>query len=148
MNEYQDKAFNLLQAFTAQRPGLEFACYGDIRPYRQDARQITRQLHDFRTLFAQCKWRNFTPDEIRDAFRHSFSGRLTLHETAEGMPERLSYCAGQYEPTEYRAAACAVLASLLWDRQRESAPDVNAGDWIRAQLRKEYGRGIASRWFN
>lgn len=116
----------------------------------------------------------------------------------------VDYCTGQYFPTEYRRAVCAVLASALWDYTRENAmpavygyrveswsqlgkgreyghvrasradaetelankggreygrvSDVyqlpkgcgtyaSAGDWLRAHFRKEFGRGIASRWF-
>jgi hypothetical protein len=68
------------------------------------------------------------------------SGRLTW----DG--KRLDYCAGQYFPTEYRAAACRTLASALWcywsDGGRHSA------DQIRAAARRHLGRGIAKRWFN
>lgn len=59
----------------------------------------------------------------------------------------------------------AVMASALWARKREDMPKpseafkekwyfsptndyLSAGDWLRASFRKEFGRGIASRWFN
>jgi hypothetical protein len=88
---------------------------------------------------------------------------------------RIDYCTGQYFVTEYRRAACAVLASALWEYTRErcmpSGPNreklssgdvtywldsaragkgdfVAAGDWLRAHFAREFGRGIASRWFN
>lgn len=79
---------------------------------------------------------------------------------------RLDYCTGQYWCTEYRAAACAVLASALWDCQRKSLPInehgkpyetygpkpggglMSAGDRLRNSFRNWYGRGIQSRWFN
>ncbi len=84
------------------------------------------------------------------------------------MKVRIEYDCGQYLPTEYRAAVCAVLASALWAWTREHAmpprcnadgedylyPDhvsktvVSAGDWLRAHFAREFGRGIASRWFN
>jgi hypothetical protein len=38
----------------------------------------------------------------------------------------LDYCTGQYWPTEYRAAVCAVLASLLWAHAREHMPAPSA----------------------
>lgn len=82
----------------------------------------------------------------------------------------IGYCAGQYFPTEYRKAVAAVLASALWTYTREHAMPkvgtapcgsgkaeagmyfdgkraVSAGDWLRAHFRKEFGRGLASRWF-
>jgi hypothetical protein len=102
----------------------------------------------------------------------------------------LDYCTGQYFPTEYRRAACAVLASALWSAKRDNMPapryvmgdgvtlatkaealayaeecrassDVilgmeerygekkqSAGDWIRAQFRREFGARIARRYFS
>lgn len=83
----------------------------------------------------------------------------------------IDYCTGQYFPTEYRRAVCAVLASALWYYTREhcmptvgTAPcgsgkaeadkyfdgkkAVSAGDWLRAHFRNEFGRGIAARWFS
>ena len=80
---------------------------------------------------------------------------------------RLDYCTGQYFPTEYRKAACAVLASALWNWQRDNMPKadlikangdgpvcevypgaVSAGDWLRASFRRQFGRSITNRWFN
>lgn len=82
---------------------------------------------------------------------------------------RLEYCTGQYWPTEYRKAACAVLASALWDQAREDMPKPDGkisrthgpfttehdnisgktpGDWLRDHFRKEFGRSIQKRWFD
>jgi hypothetical protein len=79
----------------------------------------------------------------------------------------VDYCTGQYFPTEYRRAVCAVLASALWTYTREHCmPEptlhhnsetgetlhrykgMHAGDWLRAHFRQQFGRGIASRWFS
>lgn len=163
--QYQQKAFALLEKFARQRPGLEFANYGDLSAYRSELRSITKDLHHARALLAACAWRSFTPDQIRAAFR-AFSGRLKLEER-DGLPYALNYCTGQYFPTEYRRAVCAVVASLLWDDVRENsmpAPSrvgdmavnhgagiyegLSAGDWLRRYFRREFGRGIASRWFD
>lgn len=155
-NEYQKKAFALLHEFANQRPGLDPACYCDgtengWRTYRREAASITRDLHNFRDIYTASHWRSFSPDAIREAFRSAFSGRITLHEGADGMPERLSYCAGQYFPTEYRKAACAVLASLLWDHARQAMPDdpqPHAGGWLRAKFRKEFRPAICRGYFS
>lgn len=67
------------------------------------------------------------------------TGRLTFD------PERnaLDYCAGQYFPTEYRAAGCRTLSNAIWRFYRDNVtPDV------RTFARDTFGRGIASRWFN
>ena len=166
--DYQDAAFNLLWPFVRQRSGLDPQNYNDWPSYRSEQRAITRDLHDFRRLCGAVHWREFKPQEIRDAFRTSFSGRLSLIDSESGMPISLKYCTGQYVPTEYRKAACAVLARLLWNATRESMPASNGtvtldiggepmefeayngltgGDWMRSRFRNEFGRGLASRWF-
>lgn len=139
-----------LERFIAQRPGFDFANYGDVSSYRADARTATRQLNDARAMLAAISWRQgITADDIRAALRSG--GRLTLR--GDGA---LDYCTGQYWPTEYRAGACRVLASLLWDHYRAVAlptrptPDGRkvSGDDVRRTARRELGSGIAGRWFH
>jgi hypothetical protein len=74
----------------------------------------------------------------------AFAGRLQLVERDGAVA--VDYTTGQYFPTEYRKAACAVLASALWDYAREQG--YATGNEIRKWARQEFGRGIASRWFN
>ena len=77
----------------------------------------------------------------------AYSGRLKF--TDRGV----EYCAGQNWSTEYRAAACAVLSSVLRDFERERLSKT-VGDWreladiMRKNFRQQFGRGIASRWFD
>ena len=148
MNASKNEIISLLSAWINQRPGLEYADYGDRGAYQSEVRNITAQLHDARTLLAAVDLSGITADELAESFR-AFSGRLQLKETADGI--KLEYCTGQYFPTEYRAAACAVLASALRDYYRND-PDVteaaNKGDAIRAKFRRIFGRTIANRWFN
>mgnify|MGYP000943654692 CR=1 FL=1 len=98
-----------LRTFIASRPGLDVADYGDVRAYRAESRQITRDRGDALTLLNRIEPLEVTDAEWADAFR-AYSGRLTW----DGA--KLSYCTGQYYPTEYRRAAAAVLAALLWRR--------------------------------
>ena len=154
-----------LQAWINQRPGLEFGNYGDVANYRQESRRITRQKHDAEELLRSVRWRDgITAERLANAFR-AYSGRLEL--TEKDGEACLDYCTGQYWPTEYRAAACAVLASALWDYVRDEcmpAPELvhnsetgetfhrykglRAGDWLRTYFRKEYGPRIAAHWFD
>jgi hypothetical protein len=141
-----------LMAFASQRPGLDtsdyFSTWRDTdgrRAYAADARAIARDLHDVRELMAAVVMReSIGVDQLRQAFR-AFSGRLTLTEAEKGVA--LDYCTGQYFPTEYRKAVCAVLAAALWDFWRECAPENAKGDYIRKQARDNLGRGLAARWF-
>jgi hypothetical protein len=133
-----------LTAFAAQRPGLEYANYGDPASYRAESRAITRDLHHVYTLLHRVQLaHSITSADLKDAFR-AFSGRLSW----DGS--RLDYTTGQYFPTEYRRAVCAVLAAALWDYWRDCVPESvsNRAEWIRCTARRELGRTLADRWFH
>ena len=129
-----------LSRFIAQRPGLEFGNYGDVTSYRAEIRSIARDLRDARALLRAVRLSGITGQALAEAFPRAFAGRLSWDGKA------LDYCTGQYWPTEYRRAVCAVLARALWDYYRDGMPP-GSGLQLRAMFRKEYGRGIASRWF-
>ncbi len=118
-----------LDKFVRQRAGLEFGNYGDVKSYRSEQRSITKSLHDYRELERRVSWIDgITAEMLLEASTSAYSGRLTikLHWDA-GLGEKpdvlrkavVSYCTGQYFPTEYRNAACAVLAAALWAYTRE-----------------------------
>jgi hypothetical protein len=132
-----------LHKFVAQRPGLEFGNYGDCASYRAELRGITRDCTEARRLLRYVERSSMTAEQIIDASKHAFSGRLTITPTDTGYS--LSYCTGQYWPTEYRSAVCAVLASAIWAHWRD---ETSTGDSLRRAARNEFGRGIASRWFH
>ena len=160
-----------LNTWIKQRPGLEFGNYGALASYRAELRQIAKDKRDAETLLTAAALRDsITAEDLTAAF-HAYSGRLTLSE--DKGRAKLDYCTGQYWPTEYRKAACAVLASALWERKREDMPkpdgkitkvhgagqfahesehdNINGmtpGDWIRSSFRREFGRSIQSRWFD
>ncbi len=153
-----------LDAFTRQRPGLEFGNYGCIRTYRAELRGITKDLHHARDLLTYVACRDsITAERILDAAR---SGRLSIVADDSGAV-RIDYCTGQYWPTEYRRAVCALLASVVWawwfdecmpaptlHHNQETGELVKryrglrANDWLRNNARREFGRAIASRFFN
>jgi hypothetical protein len=151
-----------LHAFIRSRPGLEYCNYGDPAAYRSELRGITRDLHDARTLLHSIeRAHGITGRNLLDAARWAFSGRLNI-QTVDGDKVRIDYTTGQYYPTEYRRAVAAVAAAALWDYVRDCCspvPDIAAdgrrtyqglsgGDWLRRHFRREFGRGIASRFFN
>jgi len=163
----RDAIIAALYAWIKQRPRLEFGNYGDTASYNKELRGITRQRHHALTMLRRIELSfSISSDDIKAGFR-AFSGRLSW----DG--KRLDYCPGQYWPTEYRAATCAVLASIMWDYFRACMPEptytqhgsatnqpmqtvalyqlgphkLNAGDWLHTHARREFGRGIASAWF-
>jgi hypothetical protein len=150
MNTEKENILKCLQHFVAQRPGLEFGNYGDVSAYRSELRSITKARHHAETLINTVAWRDsITADHILAASKSAYSGRLTIVRTDTGG-FRIDYCTGQYFPTEYRNAVCAVLSAVLWDYWRDGNPygtKPGAGDYIRDVARKELGRSIAQVWF-
>ena len=132
-----------LRKFARQRPGLEFGNYGDAKAYRSELRSITRDLSHAETLLAAVERSSIDSEAI---LRAAGSGRLSI--TVDGERVRIDYCTGQYWPVEYRKAVCRVLAACLWEHVRDSMTGDDIGDRIRAHFRREFGRGIASRYFN
>ena len=164
MDTRKQAILQALRAFVAQRPGFDTGNY-DRAGYRADSRRVTQQRNDFERLALSVETLDeITADDLHKAARSAFSGRLTIKESLLNGTIDLDYCTGQYWCTEYRAAACAVLASALWDCQRKSMPItaeykgthvvqedngyVSEGEWMRRSFRNWYGRGIQSRWFN
>ena len=156
MHPTAEPILHALEKYTARRPGLDPRLYitpGDwrngLRAYRAESRSVTRDRHDAEYLLRQVALSQITGAQLVEAARHAFAGRLEIRQTERGV--ELEYTAGQYEPTEYRAAVCAVLASALWYHHRDGLkpePGQSAGDAIRAKFRRLYGRRIARRWFD
>ena len=132
-----------IERFVKQRPGLDFGNYGDWRAYQSEMRSIAKDRRQALELLRVASW-CLTADQIIDASKHAFSGRLTISEPTPGRFV-LDYCTGQYWPTEYRPAVCSVLASALWSYWRENG--CATGDAIRAAARRQLSRGVAARWF-
>lgn len=152
-----------LRAFIAQRSGLDWRDYaGDRASLMSDHRPILKHGRHARQLLRAVELTDtITAEDLIEASKRAFSGRLTLKVRDDGAVA-VEYCTGQYFPTEYRNAACAVLASALWYYWRAHcmpAPKVDAsgidtygglsaGDWLRRYARREFGRSIAAAWFS
>ena len=140
-----------LYTFIGQRPGLEYGNYGEPVSYRAEVRAIGKDLTQARELLRYVELRaSITADDIIKASESAYSGRLTITTTDDGKVS-IDYCTGQYFPTEYRKAACAVLSQAIWAWTRAHAmpaDTVKPGDYLRASFKREFGRGMASRWFN
>lgn len=147
------KKENIIQAlrkFINQRSGISFADYnsGDWKSSRDaffgDYRPMLREGRDARLLLNWISGRDgITAENIIEASQRAFSGRLTIKPAGDGV--QIDYTTGQYFPTEYRAAACSVLARVVSDYLLASVYDW-AG--VQKQVKNEFGRGIFSRWFN
>jgi len=132
-----------LRKWIAQRPGLEFGNYGDVSSYRAEMRSIGRDLQHARAMVNYVAWHDsITADMILNAVDNG--GRLSL--TTDGDKVRIDYVTGQYWPTEYRRAVCALMSSVIWYWLRENC-EYKTGDDIRKAVRRELGNSIANRWF-
>ena len=131
-----------LHQWIAQRPGLEFGNYGNVSSYRAEMRSITRDLQHARAMVNYVAWHDsITAEMILDAAK---SGRLSI--VVKGDKVRIDYVTGQYWPTEYRRAVCALMSSVIWAWLRENC-EYKTGDDIRKAARRELGNSIARRWF-
>ena len=108
-----------LRKWIAQRPGLEFGNYGEVSAYRSEMRSITKDRHHAEALIRAIELHDsITADHIIEGSQQAFSGRLRITEPTLGRFV-LDYCTGQYWPTEYRRAVCAVASSVLWAWMRD-----------------------------
>lgn len=135
----QVNALELLTKFAYQRPGLDFADYGEIKYYRQDSREITKDLHDFCELLRLCNvYIDNLADKVGEVLTNS-NDRLTLN------GNKLQYITGQYFPTEYRPACSRVLKAILW---RYFATQYETGNEVRAKFKNITSRRLYNNYFN
>ena len=135
--------------FINQRPGLEFANYGDVSAYQQESRRITKDKHHAERLASYVMRReSITAADIIEASKRAYAGRLTINPASDnGESFDVDYCAGQYFPTEYRRAAACVLACAIWQRLAADKPGADA-DHVRKAARRELGKTLAREFFN
>ena len=135
---------NTLAKFAAKRPQLEYGNYGNHSSYLQESRAITKDLHHARALLRKVELSGISAEELLEASKEAFSGRLEITATDDGVV-KIDYCTGQYFPTEYRKAVAAVCARALWNYWKT---DANDADRIRNTARREFSRAIARAYFN
>ena len=145
MNDEKRAVLRALSAFVDQRPGLQYSNYSGAGAYRAESRRITRQAHDFRALLHQIEWRDsIGATALIAAARSTYSGSGLFDIQLNDHPT-IDYTIRQCFATEYRAAACAVLATAL--REYWRTDPARTPDQIRAKARQELGWRIADRWF-
>lgn len=125
---------NMLHAFAAQRPGLNFSNYGDWQLYKREAWSIWRDLVIARELLGLVASNSgITADMI--ASRLDGSDRLRIDN------DEITYIAGQYYPTEFRHAVSQLCVSLLW---QSAAADMTPERKTRQVLQQRF-KGRVSR---
>ncbi len=145
---------NALLKFINQRSGIEYANYqsGDWKATREcflgDYRPILKHGVHARRMLRYVELSGITAEALIEASR-AYSGRLLFIVREDGFVG-VDYTTGQYFPTEYRNAACAVLAQAIWDywRAGKGFCGTDGAESIRKQARREFGRAIAAKWFS
>lgn len=146
-----------LAAWIRQRPGFEVANYATATDYRRDCRSAAQDLNDARELLMRVEARpTIDAEALKAALAGNFMGRLTWRPKPGGRTFVLDYTTGQYWPTEYRAAVCAVLRGALWAYWRAEVKAtyparVERGEPIRylilASAKNAVSSGVYRRWF-
>lgn len=141
-----------LISFVNQRAGLQFADYGDIKAYRKESREITKDKADFNELLNLAFTRLGADFNKKLTYSlENTSGRLGLKNG------KLEYCTGQYFPTEYRPAANRILAQLIWNDYSNEMTDTKKdgmvsvykdGHEIRKALKRQLSRRVIANYFN
>ena len=150
----RDEMLASLQGFIRQRPGFDPNNYGDAASYRADVRRAGRDLREAGELLRAVSLRRSCAIPENKGQRLFWTGT------------EWEYITGQYFSTEYRAAACQLLASALWAWYAQSLPEkththnqetgeiterfdgLRAGEWIRRAARRDLGPRLARRWFS
>lgn len=132
-----------LGAFISQRSGIDGQNYGSRESFMGDYRQILKHGRHARQLLSFVSRRDISAEDLISASQSAFSGRLSF--VFRGDSVAVDYTTGQYFPTEYRRAACAVLARAVWDHFRTGCN--YSPEEIRKAARREFGRAIDSTWF-
>ena len=139
----KNEIINALYNFAQKRPQLEYSKYCNFSSYSQESRAITKDLHHARALLRRVELSGISAEELLEASKEAFSGRLEITATDDGLI-KVSYCVGQYFPTEYRKAIASVCARALWNYWKT---DANDADRIRNTARREFPRAIARAYF-
>lgn len=109
-----------LTEFVNQRPGFDFANYGDAYYYRQDYNYCLKQKRMYESILAAC-YKVMCREEIENRILQKYSkdvsgGRLVW----DTQNQQWEYTTGQYFPTEYRGAAARILWDILWGYLRDT----------------------------
>ena len=137
----------MLIKFVNQRARLEFANYGDVKTYRSESREITKDRNDFFELLSTAQMRI-------DNFETKLTDYLTKNNSRLSLKDgKLEYITGQYFPTEYRPAANRVLATLIWADYRDEKHDngetvYTNGSELRKATRRRLSRRVCKFYFN
>ena len=140
-----------LREFVNQRPRLESADY--VSPhdtlsecligtsfYRRDKRQIEQHRRDALEMLNLIE--RMDGITARQLIEASKDRRLTVHK--DGPNVVVDYTTCQNWSTEYRAAVCGLLATVLWQLWKENT---YGSEWVIRAAKRRLSSGCVYRWF-
>lgn len=133
-----------LISFVNKAPGFCFHDYDSYKYYRKDYSESLKDKHSFFELLSLAS-RLVDRAELQKRvyeYLKNNSGRLFCDDAS-----KITYHVGQYFPTEYRAAACRILVSILWDIVRKQNPEFT-GIEIRKYIKKRLSTKNSKLFFN
>lgn len=126
-----------LESFVNARPGLRSADF-DAAGFASASYQVQRDRLDALDMLRYIRWTSSIG--ASDILERAAGGRLWFAPTVGEW----RYKAGQIEAVERRAAACTLLASVIWAHRREFAESPAES---LAFLRREFGRRMVARFW-
>jgi hypothetical protein len=144
MENESKRQLEALGAFVRSRPGFDWTNYvGQPQIMRADVRKAGRDRKQALAMLAYLGWREIPQHMVTESARCSYSGRLWW----DGIGGRWRYRTGQNYPTEYREAACAVLAQTIEALWWLDSDNKLSREEIQKKARGYFGRSIAKAWF-
>ena len=151
-NTIHDKreVLDRLREFVKQPPRLNAADYfganGGLEEfvrgmsfYKQDKRRIEAHRRDALEMLNRIE--RIDGITARQLIEASKDRRLEVHK--DGPHVVVDYTVGQYWPTEYRAAVCGLLSTILWQLWRGQSDTHDVTQTARRMLPS----GVVYRWF-
>lgn len=129
--------------YAAQNPGLEYGNYcsgwndkNGRKAYFSEARTITKEWTKLCELVLEANNVGVTDQDVIEASGRAFGGRMTWTKATDTQGAGWQYCAGQYWPTEYRAAACAVFEKAIHGRRAANFKPMPEREYTLAEMRE------------
>ena len=137
-------ALEALNAFVAQRSGIDCRDYSNRAAYMGDYRPMLQNGTDYRKMARFVALSSISNYDLVKGCGLVFSGRLVIDGNLQDG-YNIDYTTGQYFPTEYRRAACCVIAQVITTYWKDCGYDKHE---LLNKAKKEFGRAIAMRHFN
>lgn len=137
--------FTAFEKWISQRSGIDWRNYGTDangrRAFAQEQRSIAKDRKRAKAALALARDYPFDAGAMQDSLKRAFSGRLSW------AGDHLSYCTGQYFPTEFAVAAAVVLETYI-DTVRPKHAPAPGTQFNSISVIKAAAHAAGSHWFD